>query len=410
VLPPRPALAAVLCLDGLVFFQQAAAEFNNQVLLIAFWALAVWLFHRALTADRLSDWLGTGVALGLSLLCKYSAVFLVVPLLGLWLWRNGLRRPSRPLLVALAATLVFLPHFVWLCQHDFPTLRYALERAEGVRGGLDNRLSALTFLLSQGLRLLPVALVLAPLPSGRWRVLDARGRADRAFVAVVVLGPLALHLAASLGLGMTLRDIWGAPLWTFAGLLLLLLLSTKEGERAWRRTWLAWACVALLSLLVVLAGNMAGGRRGKPLRIHYPGPALAAEVTRRWQQRFGFPLPIVAGDWWLAGTVCCHAAHRPTLYASREPAAFGMDPFSSKGDPRRFANPDARTSPWTSDDDLRRRGGVLLWDAGCYGADLPAWLRQRFPRAQPQKALSLSCAAGGPKVRIGWAMIAPAAR
>src|SRR5262249_29370672 len=125
MLPPRQALAGALCLDGLVFFHYAAAEFNNQVLLIAFWALAVWFFHRALTTDHWHDWIGTGAALGLALLCKYSAVFLVVPLVGLWLWRNGLRRPSRPMVVALTAALVFLPHFLWLCRHDFPTLRYA---------------------------------------------------------------------------------------------------------------------------------------------------------------------------------------------------------------------------------------------------------------------------------------------
>ena len=163
MLPPRPALAATVCLDGLVFFQYAAAEFNNQVLLIAFWALAIWLFHRALTGDRLRDWIGTGAALGMALLCKYSAVFLIVPLLGLWLWRNGLRRPSRPMIVALTAAVVFLPHFVWLCQHDFPTLRYAALRAAGDSETFDHRLSALMFVLSQGARLLPVAVVLGPL-------------------------------------------------------------------------------------------------------------------------------------------------------------------------------------------------------------------------------------------------------
>jgi hypothetical protein len=410
LLPPRPALAAVLCLDGLVFFQQAAAELNNQVLLIAFWALAVWLCHRAFAGDRLLDWLGTGAALGLALLCKYTAVFLAVPLLALWLWRNGPRRWSGPLLVAAVAALIFLPHLVWLCRHDFPTLRYALERAAGEPDGIDNRLSALTFLLSQGVRLLPVGLVLLPLLEGRRRVLDECGQRDRAFVAVAVLGPLALHLAASLGMGMALRDIWGAPLWSFAGLLLVLLLQTRTSERAWRRAALVWGGVVVLSLLLVLAGNLAGGWRGRPLRIHYPGPALAAEVTRRWHERFGVPLPIAAGDWWLAGTVCCHAADRPALYASREPAAFGMDPFARKGDPLRFASPDARTSPWTGDDDLTRHGGVLLWDAGCYGEGLPAWLRRRFPGAEPQEALALPCAGGGPSLHVGWALLAPARR
>src|SRR5262245_20690109 len=96
ILAPWPALAAVLCLDGLVFLGQAAAEFNNQVLLIAFWSLAILWFHCALRGDRLRDWALTGAALGGALLCKYSTVFLILPQLGLWLRENGLRRLSRP--------------------------------------------------------------------------------------------------------------------------------------------------------------------------------------------------------------------------------------------------------------------------------------------------------------------------
>jgi hypothetical protein len=418
-LPARAALAATLCLDGLVFFHYAAAEFNNQVLLIAFWALAIYLFHRALEQDRFGDWIGTGLALGLALLCKYSAGFLILPLLGLWLWRNGFRRWSRPALVALVAALIFLPHFVWLCQHDFPTLRWAALRSQGEATAIERRLSAVTFLLSQGVRLLPVVLILLPLI----RVSSSLGasdlgavpclakhetRSDRAFLVVAVVGPLALHLAAAVLLGVGLRDIWGAPLWTFAGLLLLSFVEVDTSARAWRRMGWTWAMVSGLSVLLVVVGNLAGGWCGKPLRIHYPGPELARVVTQRWQERFATPLPIAAGDWWLAGNVCCHSPSRPSLYASLEPAAFGKNPFARKGDPLRFANPDPRTSPWTSDADLCRRGGVLLWDADCYGADLPEWLRRRFPAAQGQPALVLPCAGCGPKVQVGWAMISPA--
>jgi hypothetical protein len=230
---------------------------------------------------------------------------------------------------------------------------------------------------------------------------------DRAFVAIAVLGPVVLHLAASLALGVTLRDIWGAPLWTFTGLLVLLFVETDVTDRAWQRMGIAWAGVVGLSLVLVLAGNLAGGLRGKPQRIHYPGPRLAAELTSRWHERFGKPVPIVAGDWWLAGLVCCHARERPSLYASLEPAAFGIDPRSRPGDPRRYASPDPRTSPWTGDADLCARGGLLVWDADYYGEDIPEWLRVRFPRAVPQMPLALPCAAGGPVLRVGWAMIAP---
>ena len=408
MLPPRTALAAAVCLDGLTYFQQSPAEFNNQVLLIAFWALAVVLFHHALTEDRWRDWIGLGAVLGLALLCKYSAVFLIAPLLGLGLWDNGLRRRgARVGVVALTAALIFLPHFVWLCQHDFPTLRYAVLRGQGESAAFNHRLSAATFLLSQGLRLLPVAVILLPLLTLRKRPVNAAGRRDRTFLATVVLGPVVLHLAASLLLGLELRDIWDALVDVCRALAPL-----ARGDRRRRSS------VAAHDGVVGGRGGIgdaagAGGQPGRrPARQAASRPLFRRPARqgsdRRWQERFGAPPPIVAGDWWLAGNVCCHAPHRPTLYGSLEPAAFGLDLAKEKSDPRRFASPDPRTSPWTGDADLRQRGGVLLWDADCYGADMPEWLRDRFPAALRQAPLVLPCAGFGPEVRVGWAMIPPA--
>jgi 4-amino-4-deoxy-L-arabinose transferase-like glycosyltransferase len=408
VLPPRDAVLAAACLEGLVFFGRPAAEFSNAVPFIALWAAAVLLFHRACEADRWRDWVGLGLALGLALLCKYSAVFLVAPLLAVWLWRNGAGRLSRPAVVALVAALVFLPHFVWLCRNDFPTVRYALSRTRGESGALDHHLSGLSFLLSQGLRLLPVLLILLPVLAWRPRRVGARGARDRAFLAAAVGGPVLLHLAASLLLGMALRDIWGSSLWTFAGVLLLHAVETRPEGRAWRRAALCWAIAAVVALLGSLAANLAGSALGgRPARIHYPGPELSRAVAGRWQERFGGAPAVVAGDWWLAGNVCCHAAARPTLYGSLEPAWYGLDLAKEAGDPRRFASPEPRAAPWTGDADLLRRGGVLVWDADCYGDALPAWLRARFPTAVAEKPLALPCAGGGPTIRVGWAMAPP---
>jgi hypothetical protein len=421
LLPPREALAATVCLDGLVYFTRDAAEFNNQVVLAGFWALVVWCFRRAVVEDRLRWWIATGVALGLALWCKYSALFLAVPLCGYWLWHAGGRGWSRPLLVALAAGVVFGPHLAWLVEHDFATLRYAAARVQGSSGALDHRLSGLGFLLSQAVRLLPVMVIL--LPVLRWPLAACglalgiappsakpqAARGDLAFLLVVVLGPVALHVAAALLLGTQLRDVWGMPLWSFAGVLVVFGLGSDPAPGAWRRFAMTWAGVAGVLALVTLAGNRAGSAlRQAPLRIHYPGRELSRQVCRRWRERFGTPLPVAAGDWWLAGCVCIHARHRLTLYGSREPAWPGMDLDRLDGDPARFVVPEPATSPWTSDADLLHRGGVLLWDAGTFGAELPAWLARRFPRAVVQETLELPFAGEGRKMlRVGWALLAP---
>jgi hypothetical protein len=70
---------------------------------------------------------------------------------------------------------------------------------------------------------------------------------------------------------------------------------------------------------------------------------------------------------------------------------------------------DARTTPWTSDEDMRARGGVLVWDAAHMGDVLPAELRQRFPAAQLQVPLVLPyrCLTQLPPARVGLALVLP---
>ena len=132
VLPLRAALAATLCLEGLVYVGLIAGEFNNQVLLVGFWAMLIDRAYAAWEHDRPRDWLLAGLALGLALLCKYSVAFLVVPLLGWWFGREGTRRPLTAAgFVAGVAGLIFLPHLLWLWRNDFVTLKYASRRVQG---------------------------------------------------------------------------------------------------------------------------------------------------------------------------------------------------------------------------------------------------------------------------------------
>jgi hypothetical protein len=408
LVPPRAALAATVCLDGLGFLGGTAAEFNNQVLLIAFWALAIERFDAAASGDRTRDWVLTGLALGLAMLCKYSTAFLILPLLAWWFWREGPRRWTRPLLVAAAAAAVFLPHFVWLVRHDFPTLRYAAQRAGGDADAPPAWLDGVYFACMQAARLLPVALILLPVLRPRRRALDAGRAASRSLLLAAVAGPFALHLLAAAA-GVHMAEIWGAPLWTFAGLLAVASLKTDDSGRSWGRLRLAWAVIFGGSLLLALAGNLYGSAAlSRPLRVHCPGGRLADEVTSRYRQRHGADPAVVAGDWWLAGNIACHAPHRPALYASREPSHVGLDLRREPGDPRRFLSPDPGTSPWTGDEDFRARGGVLVWDAAAYGDDLPPWLAGRFPEAEGQRALAPRCLGGSAaNLRVGWAMLPP---
>lgn len=409
LLPARLSLASVLCLDGLCYLGSSAAEFNNQVLLLAFWVLAVERFYAAVERDSILNWSTVGVMLGLALLCKYSAMFLILPLLAWWIYHFRARRWMGPAIAAGCAFLVFLPHLVWLVQNDFPTLKYAAQRTQGQPGANPPYLTAGMFIVGQIWRVLPVVLILLPLVCFRRRSCSDEDSLGRSLILTAFLGPILLHLFAGFALGLQLRDIWGYPLLTLSGLGLLLLFETRGDESSWAKCRFLWLVVAGSFLGLTLAANWGGGLlRGKPLRIHYPGAELAREICDRYREKYGINPGIIAGDWWLAANIACHSPHRPLVYGSREPASFALDLNHDKGDPRRYALPDEGLSWGVTDGVFKRDGGIIVWDSRVYGEKFPPWLANRFPSAQQQPGLNLPCSGGsGQSLKVGWVVLAP---
>ncbi len=373
-LSPRLALAAAVCLDGLSFFTGDSAEFSNNVVLNAAWALTVLFYLRAIRAGRWRWWVALGLTVGVGLLSKYTLGVLLLALAGYTFVDARARRHLRhagPYLAAFIALVVVAPHAAWLVRNDFITVRYAGVRSAAA-GWASHVTNPASFLYGQGVRLLPVVLALNPLLSLRPRRQPASTDATILYWAGV--GPVALLFALSAVTGCQLRDIWGSSLWTFTGVWLLAVFGTASDARL-RRAVRTWAVTAGL-MLAIWAGHtvMQPYARGRPTRVHYPGRVLATEIGRRWSDRCAVPFPIVAGEAWRAGNVCCYSPHRPVIYSS---GAMGYLVFE----------PEA--TPWTGDADMTARGGVLVWDAAQLGDSLPPVIRARFPGAEDQPPIVL---------------------
>jgi hypothetical protein len=400
VATPARALLAALALDGLVYFNYDTAEFSNNVVLNATWALTILCFYHAARTQQWRWWLLTGLAIGLGLLCKYSLAFLLLPLLLFLLWRRDTRSLRVLAGVALAggmAFLVFLPHLVWMVRNDFVTIIYGLERSASDNTWWTHLRNPLLFGLSQAGRLLPVCLVLVPLTGLAWRKRRAgpAGRFNRDFLLAAVLGPVALLLLLSLSAGMQLREVWGSPLWTFAPLLLLVSLRLGDSPAAWRWSWRLWGVVAAGFVVFAVVKNCYEPRwNGRAGRVHFAGKELAAEATRRYVEAVGEPFPVAAGECWLTGNVSCYAPQRPSMYSS---GAVG------------YCNLEQKAAPWLSEDEICRRGAVLLWDAAAWGDELPQELRTHFPQArtQPPIVLPYPDLPKVPPARVGLAFQLP---
>lgn len=379
LLPAGPAMISVAALEGTALYTALTPEFNHSVVVLPFFALASLCFFNALTRQQTSWWMLTGLTLGVGVWAKYSigalavvmALFVVVDPRA----RRCLRHPG-PWVGALVATLVVLPHLLWLAQNDWVTLRYLRDRS-----GLDGPVTwfsrvrePLESALIQFIYILPailIALIVARWPVQR-RSMNDDGRFIARLLVVLAFGPAVLTLLGSAISGQESRPIWATPFFPLVPLAILYLLELQQGTSACHRALV----VAILAGVVyasicVAVGQVGPVVRGKGSRIHFPGKELAQAVQAEYRALTHQPLTHVAGDRWLVGNVSLYADDRPGTFTDR---SIDMD-----------LPPDVDTvaSPWISVEQMIQEGGVLLWPVKDDQEQLamPPTLSARFPQA-----------------------------
>lgn len=150
----RVALFAVLLYNAAPFaYVYALLMVPDSPLLFA-WLLVVFFFQEIIVTGRRSAWIGLGLALGLALLAKYTAIALVPALAFVLIvrpeLRRWLRRPEPYLALAIAAA-VFSPVIVWNLRHEWASFAFQFagraSRARGVRAKYLLQLVVTQFLL-----------------------------------------------------------------------------------------------------------------------------------------------------------------------------------------------------------------------------------------------------------------------
>ncbi len=132
LLGARRAVLAAFLQSTLLYASLYAPDYNHNVAQMPFWALTVTCAYFALADGAGRWWFATGLALGVTALAKYSALFLALALLLLLVVEPAARRhlsPGRMALAALGTLLVFGPHLAWLVMHDFASRNWAIAPA-----------------------------------------------------------------------------------------------------------------------------------------------------------------------------------------------------------------------------------------------------------------------------------------
>jgi 4-amino-4-deoxy-L-arabinose transferase-like glycosyltransferase len=394
------ALLAVLAQEGVVYFTIFTPEFNHNVVLLPLWAALGLAGYRAwfVPGGRRAEcgrWAWFGLLAALGMLGKYTTALLLLSLLLLLVVHPRLRRlwlGPGPWVAIAVALLLLTPHLLGLWRIDFAPLLFPFERAPGPSHWYDHIVNPLLFAVAQfgdiAAALLALVLMAWRRPGEPLVMPQPHPLApeQRAYLATITWAPVSLALAASLVLGLHLKDMWGYPMWCFIGLFLMAEVVGPITDGGLQRFCVAWLVILVTVPIVFTAQQTIGGRLlRKATRAQFPGPELARVVEQRWHALVGnAPLGVVAGDVWIGGNIAFYGAKRPSV----------------------FIDADRVKSPWITPQMLARQGAVLVWPAS---EGMPDWLA-RFPAAQRQEPIELPYVPplGHPPVRFAWAILRPA--
>jgi len=230
--------------------------------LIFCWVLTLWALWRARAAGRQLDWTLTGLAAGLTLLSKMTAVFLMISIAGFLLGapseRRWFRRPE-PYRAAAIALLVLLPFIAWNAAHHWITF----ERARGPLAWIHTDLPALNAALFAGAQLAYYGPITAPLlvAALAFSAVPERRRDPRhLFLLWSALPLMAVTWAASFD-GIP-KPHWHAPGFLAALIAAGALWTEVRSHRLWRIAAGAAVTVNLVAIAVLAVLPFSSGYAG----------------------------------------------------------------------------------------------------------------------------------------------------
>ena len=387
------ALIAVLIIDGLHYFQYTAVKFNHDVIQLPFWALAGYAFHAALRRGGLGAWCLLGFAMAGALWAKYFVVVLAVPYALFMLFDRQARRAFAtpgPWLALCVALVVAAPHIVWLFQSDFLPFAYASHRAAPVRGWFDHVLHPAVFFGSQVFFLLPSSLIAVALfsPAEEKAAESKKGFIepfDRRIVTLLAFGPALTMVALTAVTGRGAVAMWGYPLWLFLGLWLVMAARACFDTARLARIIGAWAIVFTIFVLAFVANYLLLPPLDHRYRaVLFPGNKLGEMLTARFHDTTGAPLRYVIGSMWDGGNLAHYSPDQPEVL---------IDGLAAR-------------APWIDLDDLRDKGGVLVWTQND-PRQVPPAFAAIAPGVELGAPFDLPMRRGDGTVHVGWAILKP---
>jgi 4-amino-4-deoxy-L-arabinose transferase-like glycosyltransferase len=393
------AALAVLTMVAIVAFTVPTPEFGPFVLAMPIWAIILLHYWRAVGEQRRGYWVAVAVEIGLLLLTSYYGLLLVGTLALFTIVNKRARatlRTTDPWFAVVVAIVVVAPHLLWLRETDtslLPILQSGHPSSIADNFAATLRQTGAIIAAHAGL-----AVLLAPLVAWRW------GRHDRApvivrfpvdafarqFIYFFALAPALAATFVAIALGWSVPIGGVAPLVVCSGLAVVMV-AGEDIEFSHQRTVIvAWFGLLFIPPVIAVVATIALPWFGVDLNVNQPAQAMANFFGDSFQRRVGAPAWAVAGEPRAAALVALGASGRPSLLLDATP----------------------ERSPWVTVDDIKSKGGIVVWPTADTAGAPPEDIKQRFPDLVPEVPRAFDRKVRGrlPALRMGWGMIRPQAQ
>ena len=347
-LPDKGALLSVFLLQGVLFYTNRVERVTPDTVQSPLWALMVLTFYFAVTRESLKYWLLTGILAGLAFLAKYQAAVMYIPLLVVLFMttegRQGLKTPG-PWLGSVLASLIALPHLLWLYNNDFVALTYLESNyvdnpGRGTGTWKDHLIFPLSFFISTIGNIAPLLLLCIPLFRGR-KLKVQHDSFKSLFLTAITFGPLLLTVLFGFITGEKLIPRWATPYFAWLPLFLLVKINPEISYSRFKKL-----VVVCLILGLTFCALRTGYQYYKPAinpkywdsDEYMPAREEMAYAEKLWQEYYDYPMPYLGGLHYHVAELVAYSDFHPIPF-------FGLNPAESH---------------WMREEDFRLRGGMIL--------------------------------------------------
>ena len=138
----RVAFFFVLTLNAILIFNIGSVIITPDVPLLFFWTLSLYLFTKVVITGDGKYWYPLGICLGLSMLSKYTAIFIPISLLIFLLLSQEHRKwfvKKEAYVAVILSVLIFSPVLIWNFQNEWASFAFQTSRRAGELGGISLR-------------------------------------------------------------------------------------------------------------------------------------------------------------------------------------------------------------------------------------------------------------------------------